>query len=64
MRRSTALQQEDQHRRFSPIRIWTLCATPCLALVVVLSIYDHQRAIGLMAQSPAPESIAGLRCTG
>ena len=60
MRRSTALQQKDQHKLFSPIRIWTLCAIPWLALVVGLSIHDHQRAIGLMAQSRAPESIAGF----
>ena len=58
MRRSTALQQEDRHRRFNPIRIWALCAIPWLALVVGLSIHDHQRAIGLVAGGPP---IAGHR---
>ena len=60
MRRSTVLQNEDQPRRFSPLRIWTLCAMPWLALVTGLSVYDHQRAIGVMAQSQSPESIAGF----
>ena len=59
MPRSTVLQNEDQPRRFSPLRIWTLCALPWLALVAGLSVYDHQRAIGVMAQADAPESIAG-----
>jgi hypothetical protein len=60
MRRSTALQDEDQPRRFSPLRIWMLCALPWLALVAGLSIYDHERAIGVMAQSQSAESIAGF----
>lgn len=60
MRRSTAVPREDQPRRFGPFRIWTLCALPWLALVAGLSLYDHQRAIGIMAQSQAPESIAGF----
>ena len=58
MRRSTVLQNEDQPRRLSPLRIWTLCALPWLALVAGLSVYDHQPAIGVMAQADAPESIA------
>ena len=33
---------------------------PWLALVTGLSVYDHQRAIGVMAQSQAPEGIAGF----
>ena len=60
MPRSTVLQNEDQPRRLSPLRIWTLCALPWLALVTGLSIYDHQRAIGVMAQAQSPESIAGF----
>jgi hypothetical protein len=59
MRRSTILQDEDQSRRFSPFRIWMLCAIPWLALVSGLSIYDHQRAIGIMAQGQSSETIAG-----
>ena len=59
MPRSTVLQNEDQSRRFSPLRIWTLCALPWLALVAGLSVYDHQRAIGVMAQADTPESITG-----
>ena len=58
MRRSTALQDEDQPGRFSPLRIWMLCALPWLALVTGISIYDHERAIGVMAQAEAPETIA------
>mgnify|MGYP001053953846 CR=1 FL=1 len=60
MRRSTAVQNEDQPRRFSPLRIWVLCALPWLALVTGLSIYDHQRAIGVMARAQAPETVAGF----
>lgn len=60
MRRSTALQDEDQPRRLSPIRIWLLCAIPWLALVTGLSISDHERAMGVMAQADAPESFAGF----
>ena len=60
MRRSTTLPQEDQPRRLNPLRIWTLCAMPWLALVAGLSIYDHQRAITVMAQSQAPEGMAGF----
>jgi hypothetical protein len=56
MRRSTVLQDEEQPRHFSPLQIWVLCALPWLALVAGLSIYDHQRAIGVMAQAEAPES--------
>jgi hypothetical protein len=37
-----------------------LCALPWLALVTGLSIYDHERAIGVMAQAEMPESIAGI----
>ena len=33
---------------------------PWLALVAGLSIYDHQRAITVMAQSQAPEGMAGF----
>ena len=58
MRRSTTL--EDQPRRLNPLRIWTLCAMPWLALVTGISVYDHQRAIGVMAQTLAPEDIAGF----
>lgn len=60
MRRSTALQDEEQPGRSSPFRIWMCCAMPWLALVIGAAIYDHQRAIGLMVQSQAPESIAGF----
>ena len=60
MHRSPALQDEEQPSRFSPFRIWTLCAMPWLALVMGLSIYDHQRAIGVMAQAQAPETTAGF----
>jgi hypothetical protein len=60
MRHSTTLQQEDQPRRLSPLRVWTYCAVPWLALVTGISVYDHQRAIGVMAQSQAPENIAGF----
>ncbi len=60
MRRSTVLHDEEQPGRASPFRIWMLCAMPWLALVTGLSIYDHQRAIGIMAQSQAPKSIAGF----
>lgn len=60
MPRSTTLPQEDQPRRLDPLRIWTLCAMPWLVLVTGLSFYDHQRAIGVMAQSQAPEGIAGF----
>ena len=59
MRRSTTLEDQPR-RRLNPLRIWTLCAMPWLALVTGLSIHDHQRAIGIMAQSQAPESIAGF----
>lgn len=59
MRRSTTLPHQDQARRLSPLRTWTLCAMPWLALVTGISVYDHLRAIGVMAQSQAPESIAG-----
>jgi hypothetical protein len=58
MRRSTTFPEQDQPRRLDPLRTWTLCAMPWLALVTGLSVYDHQRAIGVMAQSQAPESIA------
>lgn len=58
MRRSTTLPQEDQ--RLNPLRVWTLCAMPWLALVTGPSAYDHQRAIGVMAQSQSPESIAAF----
>src|SRR5688500_11373488 len=60
MRRSTVLQDEDQPRRFGPHRSWTPLALPWLALVARLSVYDHQRALGLMAQAHAPETIAGF----
>jgi len=60
MRRSTILEDEEQPRRSSPFRLWMLCALPWLALVTGLSLYDHQRAIGVMAQAQAPESIAGF----
>jgi hypothetical protein len=60
MRRSTALPNEDQPRRFGPFRVWMLCALPWLAMVTGLSIYDHERAIGVMAQAEAPDSIAGF----
>ena len=50
---------QDQRRRSTPLRIWTLCALPWLALVTGLSLYDHQRAIGVMAQAAAPEGILG-----
>lgn len=59
MRGTTILQDEDRPRRSTPLRIWTLCALPWLALVSGLSLYDHQRAIGVMAQAGGPESIAG-----
>ena len=58
MRRSTTL--EDQTRRPNPLRIWALCAMPWFAAVTGLSIYDHKRAIDIMAQSQAPESIVGF----
>ena len=58
MRRSTVLQDEGQPRRFTPLRIWTLCAMPWLTLVTGLSVYDHQRAIRVMAQADAPQSSA------
>ena len=35
-----------------------MCAMPWLALVTGLSVYDHERAIGVMAQSQAPKGIA------
>lgn len=60
MRRSTAFPGADRPRRVRPLWVWTLCAVPWLALVTGISVYDHQRAIGVMAQSQAPESIAGL----
>jgi len=60
MARSAPLQDEDLATRFSPLRLWTLCALPWLALVTGLSIYDHQRAIGVMAQAQSPESAAGF----
>jgi hypothetical protein len=43
-------RHEHHRQRSSAFRIWLLCAAPWLALVAGLSIYDHQRAIGLMAQ--------------
>jgi hypothetical protein len=58
MRRSTVLQDEEQPKRSRPLRIWMLCAMPWLALTTGQSIYDHQRAIGVMAQSQSPEGIA------
>jgi hypothetical protein len=58
MRHSTTLPQEDRRRRLNPLRIWTLCAMPWLTLVAALSLYDHQRAIGVMARSQAPDGIA------
>ena len=60
MARSAPLQDEDQTTRFSPLRIWTLCALPWLALVTGLSLYDHERAIGVMAQAAAAETVAGF----
>lgn len=60
MRRTTVLQDEDQPKRFSPLKTWMLWAVPWLALVSGLSIYDHQRAIGVMAQAAAPQTIAAL----
>ena len=60
MARSAPLQDEDQATRFSPLRLWTLCALPWLALVTGLSIYDHERAIGVMAQAAAAETVAGF----
>ena len=60
MARSAPLQGEDQTKRYSPLRIWTMCALPWLALVTGLSIYDHERAIGVMAQAEAAETIAGF----
>jgi len=60
MRRSTVLQDEDQPRRFTPLRIWTLCALPWLALVAGLSVYDHQRAISVMAQADTPQGSTDL----
>jgi hypothetical protein len=60
MARSARLQDKDQTKRFSPLRIWTLCALPWLALVTGLALYDHERAIGLMAQAEAAETAAGF----
>jgi len=60
MARSAPLQDEDQTARFSPLRIWTLCALPWLALVTGLSLYDHERAIAVMAQAEAAETVAGF----
>jgi hypothetical protein len=60
MRHSTTLPREDQPRRLNPLRIWMLCGVPWLAFVAGLSVYDHQRAIGVMARSHAPEGIAGF----
>ena len=60
MSRSTALPSDDESPRFGPFRIWVLCAIPWLALVAGLAIYDHQRAIGVMAQAEAQESVTGL----
>jgi putative exporter of polyketide antibiotics len=60
MARSAPLQDEDQAKRFSPLRTWTLCALPWLALVTGLSIYDHERAIGVMAQAEAAETVTGF----
>lgn len=54
--RASPARMRKQPTRFSPSRIWALCAMPWLALVVGLSIYDHQRAIGLMARAQAPET--------
>ena len=51
MSRPTPLQHEDKSRRSSPFRIWMLCAMPWLALVTGLSVYDHQRAIAVMART-------------
>ena len=51
MRRSTVLHDEEQPGRASPFRIWMLCAMPWLALVTGLSVYDHQRAIAVMARA-------------
>ena len=54
MRRSTSAPSSSCHQhhrqRSGAFRIWLLCAAPWLALVAGLSIYDHQRAIGLMAE--------------
>lgn len=50
---------QTSRRRSSPLRIWMLCALPWLALVTGLSLYDHQRAIGVMAQAGAPENLTG-----
>jgi hypothetical protein len=60
MRRSPVVRnaglREDE--RPGPFRIWTLCAILWLAQVAGLSIYDHQRAIGRLAESHLPEDAA------
>jgi hypothetical protein len=60
MRHSTILEEDDRPRRFDPLRVWTLCAMPWLAVVTGISLYDHQRAIGVMMQAQSPEGIAGF----
>ena len=41
------------------MRIWTWCAIPWLGLVTGLSIRDHQRAIGIMADAQVPDGVIG-----
>ena len=60
MARSAPLQDEDQSKQHSPLRTWTLCALPWLALVAGLSLYDHARAIGVLVQAGTAETIAGF----
>lgn len=44
-------RQDDQRRRPGPFRIWLLYAIPWLAIVAGMSIYDHHRAIGVLADA-------------
>lgn len=63
MRRSTALQSEDQPRQLSPLRIWVLCALPWLALVTGLSILRSpacDRRHGVIQRAGGPRR---LRCS-
>ncbi len=64
MPRSSAAPSTDRNgerrRRSGPFRIWLLCAIPWLAIVAAFAVYDHDRAIGLMAEAAMPDGIAAF----
>ena len=54
---SSTNHDSDRRRRSGPFRIWLLCAIPWLAIVAAFSVYDHYRAVGLMAAEAMPDGV-------